>query len=120
MHSVATFRAVFEAKLPGYDALLSKTKYIAGDVRPCVSLTGWHKTDISYHAPLQYQEISLVDLFHLPYGALLKVQGYDYLESKQYPNIARLVGICQHAPNKSTKITALSGGGRMSLPVRHG
>ena len=36
MYSVATFRAVFEAKLPGYDALLSKTKYIAGDVRPCV------------------------------------------------------------------------------------
>ena len=89
MHSVATFRAVFEAKLPGYEALLSKTKYIAGDVRPYVSLTCQNRTHISHHAPLRYQEISLVDLFHLSYGALLKVQGYDYLESERYPNVAR-------------------------------
>ncbi len=32
-----------------------------------------------------------MDLFHLSYGALLKVQGYDYLESEKYPNIARWV-----------------------------
>ncbi|RPD58823.1 thioredoxin-like protein [Lentinus tigrinus ALCF2SS1-7] len=65
LHTVETLQAVFEAKLPGYEALLSKTKYVAGD------------------------EITLVDLFHLSYGALLKDQGYDYLESEKYPNVAR-------------------------------
>ncbi|RDB29481.1 hypothetical protein Hypma_014953 [Hypsizygus marmoreus] len=51
------------AKLDAYDVILSKQKYLAGD------------------------EITLADLFHLPYGALLSVAGTNVLETK--PNVKR-------------------------------
>ncbi|KAK7458070.1 hypothetical protein VKT23_009976 [Stygiomarasmius scandens] len=51
-------------KLDGYERILSKQKYLAGN------------------------EITLVDLFHLPYGALLAQGGSDLLTSKG-SNIAR-------------------------------
>ena len=35
------------------------------------------------------QEITLADLFHLPYGSLLPKQNIDFLESGKYPNVAR-------------------------------
>ncbi|RDX40995.1 glutathione S-transferase C-terminal-like protein [Lentinus brumalis] len=63
--NVEAHEKALEGRLSGYEALLSKTKYVAGD------------------------ELTLIDLFHLSYGALLKVQGYDYLESEKYPNVAR-------------------------------
>ncbi|EGO03796.1 hypothetical protein SERLA73DRAFT_175447 [Serpula lacrymans var. lacrymans S7.3] len=50
-------------KLDGYERILSKQKYLAGD------------------------HITLADLFHLPYAGLLVVQGYDVLEKR--PNVAR-------------------------------
>jgi hypothetical protein len=57
--------AALEAKLVVYDQILGKQAYLAGD------------------------EISLADLFHLSWGALLKAGGSDIMESK--PNVARLV-----------------------------
>ena len=33
----------------------------------------------------------MVDLFHLPYGTMLKMQNIDFLESDKYPNIKRRV-----------------------------
>ncbi|KAF8150160.1 glutathione S-transferase [Crassisporium funariophilum] len=55
--------ASLSQKLDVYDAILSKQKYLAGD------------------------EISLVDLWHLPVGSSLPSAGSDILETK--PNVAR-------------------------------
>lgn len=52
-----------EAKLDVYDKILSKQKYLAGD------------------------ELTLADLFHLPYGALLPVAGSNVITDR--PNVAR-------------------------------
>jgi len=51
------------AKLDVYDTILSKQKYLAGD------------------------EVTLADLFHLPYATQLAVAGSDIMETK--PNVAR-------------------------------
>ncbi|KAG6877618.1 hypothetical protein C0993_005622 [Termitomyces sp. T159_Od127] len=52
-----------DAKLEVYDKILSKQKYVAGD------------------------ELTLADLFHIPYGAMLAVAGSNIMETK--PNVAR-------------------------------
>lgn len=69
---------------------------------------------------LDLQEITLADLFHLPYGALLPAQGIDVLESGKYPNVTRCVPL-QHTLVKMllTKLRTL-GGGRRFLPARRG
>ncbi|CAA7269449.1 unnamed protein product [Cyclocybe aegerita] len=51
------------AKLDAYDNILSKQKYLAGD------------------------ELTLADLYHLPYGSMLPVAGANVLETK--PNVHR-------------------------------
>ncbi|KAK0446094.1 glutathione S-transferase [Armillaria borealis] len=51
------------AKLDAYDVILAKQKYLAGD------------------------DVTLADLFHIPWGVLLAVGGSDIMESK--PNVAR-------------------------------
>ncbi|KAG6840451.1 hypothetical protein C0991_006627 [Blastosporella zonata] len=52
-----------DAKLDVYDTILSKQKYVAGD------------------------ELTLADLFHLPYGTMLATAGSNIMESK--PNVDR-------------------------------
>ncbi|KAJ7215773.1 glutathione S-transferase [Mycena haematopus] len=52
------------AKLDGYEAILGKQKYLAGN------------------------EVTLADLFHLPYGTMLAKAGSDLMTSKG-PNITR-------------------------------
>ncbi|KIP01414.1 hypothetical protein PHLGIDRAFT_113065 [Phlebiopsis gigantea 11061_1 CR5-6] len=55
-----------DAKLDGYEAILSKQKYLAGN------------------------EVTLADLFHLPYGAMVTQLGYNYLvDEVKRPNVAR-------------------------------
>jgi glutathione S-transferase len=55
-----------EGKLAGYEKILSKQKHLAGD------------------------DLTLADLFHLPYGSLLAPQGFTFLEdSAKFPNVAR-------------------------------
>jgi glutathione S-transferase len=62
----ARLHATLTVKFEGYERLLSKQKYVAGD------------------------ELTLEDLFHLPHGALLAKTGCDWLENpERYPNIAR-------------------------------
>ncbi|KAF9530604.1 thioredoxin-like protein [Crepidotus variabilis] len=58
--------AALDEKLDVYDNILSKQKYITGD------------------------ELTIVDLFHLPSGALLPACGYHGLKTK--PNVARYYG----------------------------
>ncbi|EEB98364.1 hypothetical protein MPER_02138, partial [Moniliophthora perniciosa FA553] len=53
-----------DAKLKVYETILEKQKYLAGN------------------------EITLADLFHLPYGSMLSVAGSDIM-SKQGPNVTR-------------------------------
>ncbi|TRM64615.1 thioredoxin-like protein [Schizophyllum amplum] len=57
--------ATLEKKLEGYEAILSKQKYLAGD------------------------EVSLADLFHIPYGSTLPQCGYNGLESGEKLNVVR-------------------------------
>lgn len=68
-------QAVFEelikqlaAKLDGYEAILSKQKYLAGN------------------------DITLADLFHLPYGSALKIAGSDIMTDQSRPNVLRWWG----------------------------
>jgi glutathione S-transferase len=53
---VAEFAGALAGKLEVYERILSRTEYLAGD------------------------ELTIVDLFHLPYGAMLAPQGYTFLE----------------------------------------
>ncbi|KAI0701450.1 glutathione S-transferase C-terminal-like protein [Cerioporus squamosus] len=62
---VERLTATLKAKVAVYDTILGKSKYLAGD------------------------ELTLADLFHLPYGSLLAKQNIDFLESDEYPNVAR-------------------------------
>jgi glutathione S-transferase len=63
---VAELTAALEGKLAAYDKILSKQKYLAGD------------------------ELTLADLAHLPYGAMLVPQGIKFLEDEvKFPNVAR-------------------------------
>ncbi|KAF8875523.1 glutathione S-transferase [Infundibulicybe gibba] len=59
--------ATLTSKLDAYDIILGKQKYLAGD------------------------EITLADLFHLPYGSMLPITGSNVIETK--PNVARRVPI---------------------------
>ena len=63
-----------------YDKILGKQKYLAGDVRtPYVTP---HNDLIFY-----FQEVTLADLFHLPYGYELNKAGFEWQSSR--PNVAR-------------------------------
>jgi glutathione S-transferase len=73
-----------DAKLDAYDKILSQQKYLAGDVRFLPLLP-------PSPAPILtlMQEISLADLFHLTYGALLPKMEFTKLEDGSKPNVAR-------------------------------
>jgi glutathione S-transferase len=76
----------FEARLAGYEVILSKHKYLAGN------------------------EISIADLKHLPWGSFLSPQGFTWLEdSAKYPNIARCVFV---ALGSGPALTIHAAGGR--------
>jgi len=62
--AVKKHAASLEAALVAYDAILSKQAYLAGD------------------------EVSLADLYHLPYGKIVRNLGYADLFAK-YPNVTR-------------------------------
>ena len=51
-------------KLEGYERILSKQKYIAGDVSPSSSPL------LHPVLTLPLQELTVVDFFHLPYGTM--------------------------------------------------
>ncbi|PIL35005.1 hypothetical protein GSI_02792 [Ganoderma sinense ZZ0214-1] len=61
------YKTKLEGRMDAYDAMLSKTKFLAGD------------------------DLTMADLFHLPYESFLKEQGFDFVsgESTRWPNVAR-------------------------------
>ena len=79
---VEHYRVILETKLEGYERILSRQQYIAGDVRQLTAVRDREKLT-------SLQEFSLADIFHLFYGALLEESGFDYLESGRYPSITR-------------------------------
>lgn len=63
---VAEHIKTLNVKLEGYERILAKQKYIAGD------------------------ELTIADLFHLLYGSMLEPVGVTLLtDDKKYPNFAR-------------------------------
>jgi glutathione S-transferase len=79
--------AQLEGKLDGYEAILGKQKYLAGDVRSsfgtCPPPFPWVCWDLT-----RLQEVTLADLYHLPYGTMVIDQlGYGSLEKR--PNVQR-------------------------------
>jgi len=63
---VEALNATLNAKLDGYERILAKQKYLAGN------------------------DITLADLFHLPYGTMItKKLGFKLLTSASRPNVAR-------------------------------
>ena len=76
-----------DAKLDGYEAILSKQKYLAGDVSGFSRRTS---AGCIAHILHSSQEVTLADLFHLPYGAMVTQLGYNYLtDEAKRPNVAR-------------------------------
>jgi glutathione S-transferase len=72
------------AKLDAYEIILGKQKYLAGDVR-CIILPRFRVL-----TSLFVQEVTLADLFHLPYGTYLAKVGCDLMTTKG-PNVTRCV-----------------------------
>lgn len=83
--TVERLKTTLEGKMAGYEAILSKTQFLAGDVRTWE--IRWQAE--SYVSDVMLKEITLADLFHLPCGSLLEQQGIDYLVSDRWPNVAR-------------------------------
>jgi glutathione S-transferase len=71
------------AKMDGYERILSKQKYLAGDVR-CVASRAE-----ALESNLYLQNFTLADLFHLPYGNMVSQLAPEVLESK--PHVKKLV-----------------------------
>ncbi|KAF9459960.1 glutathione S-transferase [Collybia nuda] len=65
--------AKLEPKLDVYEEILGKQKYVGGD------------------------ELTLADLFHLPYGSMLPAAGSDVIEAR--PNVARWFGELSSRPS---------------------
>ena len=65
---VTELRTKLETKLDGYEAILSKQKYLAGDVRRRNKCSN---DRIILMGCLLVQELTLADLFHLPYGTII-------------------------------------------------
>ncbi|KAG2018450.1 glutathione S-transferase [Coprinopsis cinerea AmutBmut pab1-1] len=82
--------ATLSSKLDVYDKILAKQKYLAGN------------------------EITLADLFHLPYGVLLSTAGSEIMQSK--PNVARWFNEMQARP--SWKAVKDGGGSDQIRPLR--
>ena len=70
-----------DKRLDVYGQILSKQKYVASEVRFSFLLTVF-----TY---ILSQKVTLADLFHIPYGALLPAAGSNVLDTK--PNVARCV-----------------------------
>ena len=71
-------------KMDVYDKILSKQKYLGGDVRT-------HRISYPYTTISTFtfflQEVTLADLFHLSYGYELDKAGFEWQSSR--PNVAR-------------------------------
>ena len=70
------------AKMDVYDKILSKQKYLGGDVRTSYIMYAPCNDLIFY-----LQEITLADFFHLSYGYELDRAGFEWHSSR--PNVAR-------------------------------
>jgi len=83
-NEVAFEKAIDElsTRLDAYDKILSKQKYVAGSVS-YISLPKYWNLCIN----AEEQEITLADIYHIPYGHLLGVAGSDIMKSK--PNVNR-------------------------------
>jgi hypothetical protein len=92
---VAQHAKALEGKLAGYEAILSKQKYLAGD------------------------KITLADLSHLPYGAWMAPLGFTFLEDvAKFPHIARCAYLLILFLSCSDRVR--TAGGRSSRPARRG
>ena len=74
-----------KTKLDGYEAILGKQKYLAGDVRP-------FQNQRCRSNGLRVQEITLADLFHLPLGSIVFEQ-FELGDLDKRPHLQRQ-GIC--------------------------
>lgn len=70
-----------EQSLGVYEKILSKQRYVAGDVYPLLTMAYCVNTGICL------QEFTMADIFHIPYGALVAHTGSDV--TTRNPNVAR-------------------------------
>lgn len=89
MRGLKSDKAVFdeqisqlEKRLAVYDSILSGQKYIAGNVsRSILQLM------LAAHTKKISQDLTLVDIFHLPYASMLARAGSDVMNA--FPNVSR-------------------------------
>jgi glutathione S-transferase len=75
---------ILDKKLEGYEAILSKQRYVAGDVRtPFPFFFNVRERSLTTFG----QSFTLADLFHIPYAPLVASGGSDIMTRK--PNVAR-------------------------------
>lgn len=101
--------ANLSAKLDAYEVILGKQKYLAGNVSTLALLS----CPVFKIGP---QEVTLADLFHLPYATMLSVAGTDIMTTKG-PNVTRFVS---DFPRGSTKLLNPSDGSMISRRARPG
>jgi len=75
--------ATLNGKLDAYDKILSKQKYLAGDVSAGTTLI-WLRINL-----FCFQEITLADLYHIAMGSGLSKTGVNPLEDEKRPNVVR-------------------------------
>ena len=77
---------LLHSRLDAYEVILSKSKYLAGDV--CANTP--HSSSVVNLDSWIYQEITLADIFHLPYGYVVSNAGFaDLLANEKRPNVTR-------------------------------
>lgn len=82
---VKAYEKELERKMDGFERLLKKQKYIAGDV--CLTFWSRRISDLCFELG---QHLTLVDFYFLPYGEMLEKAGYDYLRNEaKWPSVAR-------------------------------
>jgi len=77
--------ATLNDKLDVYDKILSKQKYLAGDVSACIDCSEFGCESIWFF----FQEITLADLYHIALGSGLSKTGVNPLEDEKRPNVVR-------------------------------
>ncbi|CCM06590.1 uncharacterized protein FIBRA_08868 [Fibroporia radiculosa] len=83
---VANLVQTLNGKVDAYELLLSKSRYLAGD------------------------EVTLADLYHLPFGSTLGLMGYDLLLNPSRPNVARWWKDISSLDPKSTRLGSRGSG----------
>ena len=94
-----------DGKLEVYDEILSNQRYLAGNV----SYMTHPDVELGLKLTAASKELTLADLFHLPYGSLLPSVGYHGMTDGSKPNLARYGHILGLTMTQSKRVQVVEG-----------